>query len=95
MTDYSDIPQANVLHAEQERVTAAIQMLDTGGTLANLTIMPGPQQGTMVMMPSQISTQGSPVPPETLANVRAWLVQRSSDIADELTALGVTNTRKH
>lgn len=95
MAAYDDIPQINALKQENDLVDNAIKMIDGGGTMASFVITPPPmppEGGTGVfMMASSVSTAGSPPSVDTMLTVRAWLVQRSTDINAELVALGVTD----
>ena len=88
-------PTINALHLESQQVAQAIANLDAGGRVGSMTIMPPaptpppPGTPTMMMMAVNVTVPG-PNDPVLLADVRAWLVQRQSDIAAELTTLGVT-----
>jgi hypothetical protein len=84
MTEYSDVPDVSALYQQREIVSAAITTIDGGGNLTSITIAPTGAPGMPVMMPP-------PTPPETLADIRAWLVTRQADIDAQLAALGVVN----
>lgn len=94
MSEYSDLPQINILYQEREIVTNGIAIIDDGGNLTNITLMPASTSAsapqTPMIMPAMISLP-PPTPADTLANIRAWLVQRQADIDAELAALDVTN----
>lgn len=91
MTDYTDLPQVNLLHQNREQVTSAINIMNSGGTMSQMTITPLSVIGTVVSYtPIQIVC---PDPtPELLTAVTNWLVQRQATIDAQLAALGVENT---
>jgi hypothetical protein len=101
MTEYTDVPRANELHAESQLITKAIANLEAGGTLSSMVIAPPPPvpydpavppptpATTIALMPISIMT-AAPVDAVVLANITAWLNQRLVDIAAELQSLGVT-----
>jgi hypothetical protein len=96
MTDYTDIPDANMLHQQREVVTNAIAVLDDGGSLSYMSVAPRPLEPGEAppMGPMMMGTQVQlppPTPPTTVAAVRDWLVQRQADLDAQLAAMGITN----
>jgi hypothetical protein len=95
MAEYSDVPQINALYAENQQLNNAVAMIDAGGPLTTFTIGPPPPSGTepvtTMMMAAMISVPG-PNDPQLMADLRAWLVNRSNAVEAELAALGVANT---
>jgi hypothetical protein len=94
MTDYTDVPAVNDLYNQRQLVDAAITMLDNGGNMTFFTIeQASPPEGvtpTTTTAPARV-TMPPPTPPNTVATIRAWLIQRQSDIDSQLAALGVVN----
>jgi hypothetical protein len=96
MTEYTDVPAANALHQESQQIAQALTNLEAGGSLASMLIAPPPPappdpgQPMAPMMMSVQVTVPPPTTPELAAQITAWLNQRLTDIATELTALGVT-----
>jgi hypothetical protein len=93
MTDYSSIPQINQLYQQRENVTNSIDALDNGGYLSSIAITPAPPEAGMMApttMVSPISLQ-PPTSPETIAAIRAELVNIQADIDSQLAELGVTD----
>ena len=98
MTNYTDVPQVNMLYQEQQQVQMGIAHIDNGGTLTAFTIAPPPPPpydpanptpaGVMMQMDVRIINIGT-VAPETMAALRAQLVERDSEITQSLTDLGV------
>lgn len=94
MTEYSDVPEVNNLYSERQLVDAAITVLDGGGNMTSFAVEQAPPQPGAVLtsaMPPIRVVMPPPTPPDTVANLRAWLVQRQSDIDAQLAALGVVN----
>jgi hypothetical protein len=101
MTEYIDVPKANALHMESQQVAQAIANLEAGGTLTSMFISPPPPAPVVpgepgepvalapLLMPVSVMVP-PPLDPALLANITAWLNQRMTDIAAELSALGVT-----
>ena len=96
MTDYTDVPAANVLHAESQQIVSAIANLDAGGTIINMMIgpppytPPDPGSPPVPMLMSVSIFVPPPVDPALTAQLRSWMDQRLLDISAELTALGVS-----
>jgi len=98
MTDYTDLPTTNMIYGEQERTIQAVANLDAGGTLTSFVIgsPPAPmglQPVGTVAIPSMPVTVTLDVPASDtlMTDLRAWLVQRSNSLNDQLISLGVTN----
>jgi hypothetical protein len=102
MTEYTDVPKVNALHAESQLVAQAIANIEAGGTLSSMMISPPPlvpydpdnpppppSSTTLPPMPVNV-TVPPPVDAALLADITAWLNQRLVDITAELEALGVT-----
>lgn len=92
MSQYSDVPAINVLYQENETVNNAITMIDSGGNLSNFTISPPPpgEMGVPMMMAALITTGSTEPDSALMADLRAWLVNRSNAILAELASMGVT-----
>ena len=94
MTEFTDIPEVNTLYEERMLVDSAITMIDAGGNMTFFTIEPKPLDPGMMptgtQAPARI-TMPIPTPTATIDNIRAWLVQRQTDIDTQLASLGVTN----
>jgi hypothetical protein len=94
MTAFTDVPAVNDLYNQRQLVDAAITMLDNGGNMTFFTIEQPPSPGgtppATTMAPARV-TMPPPTPPDTVTNIRAWLVQRQADIDSQLAALGVVN----
>lgn len=94
MTQYTDVPEVNNLYNERQQVDAAIAMFDSGGNMTHFTVEQAPPpEGTTLLTtaPPVRIVIPPPTPPDTVANIRAWLVQRQTDIDNQLAALGVVN----
>jgi hypothetical protein len=92
LTDYSDVPQVNALHLENENITRAINMIDGGGTISNFTVTPPPPApGDITMVMAATIALPGPADPQFVADARAQLVTRSNEITAELSNYGVTN----
>jgi len=94
MTEFTDVPAANDLYNERKLVDSAIALLDDGGNMTFFTIEQAPPpEGTLptTTSPPVRVTMPPPTPPDTVTNIRAWLVQRQADIDSQLAALGVVN----
>jgi len=92
MTEYSDIPQANILYTETQKVDQALKMIDdASGTLTAFTI--GPKQGTVpvVLVPIQIHLPDE-AQASTMTEIRAQLVTYQQSLLDQLAALDITST---
>ena len=94
MTEFTDVPTINDLYNQRQLVDGAIAMLDNGGNMTFFTIEQAlPPQGVTPITttaPARV-TMPPPTPPDTVTNIRVWLVQRQSDIDSQLAALGVVN----
>jgi hypothetical protein len=97
VTNYTDVPQINALYQEQQQVQTAIGHIDNGGMLTAFTIAPpppppydpmNPTPPPMMQMDVRIINIGT-VAPETMAALRAQLVERDGEITQNLTDLGV------
>lgn len=100
MTDYSDVPQVNVLHSENERTQAAISNIDGGGTLTTFTVgappppmglQPTPPTGAVTVPMAVMITLDTPASDQLMTDLRAWLVARQTSLEQQLADLGVTN----
>jgi len=95
MTEYSDIPQVNMLHAECEKVDAALKMIDDQtGTMTAFTIGPLPLPPGMIPTVMQMAVQillPNPAQQSTMTEIRAQLVTYQQSLLDQLTQLGVTS----
>lgn len=95
MTEYNDVPTANALYVERQKVESAISLIDSGGDMSNFTISQPPSPPGGGPLPSSIPPTQIYIPPPTPQEVadvvRAWLVQRQTDLDTQLAALGVTN----
>lgn len=102
MTDYSDLPQTQVIYAEQERTIQAVANIDGGATLTSFVIgqtppptglQPMSPTGGLLNTPSMAVTitLDAPASDQLMSDLRAWLVQRSNNLNTQLTDLGVTN----
>src|SRR5215467_6467944 len=101
MTDYTDVPQANVLYGESERTQMAVSNIDAGATLVSFTIgAPPVPMGLQPKSPTGptgptaqqvIITLGQPASDQLMADLRQWLVDRQTTINNQLAALEVTN----
>lgn len=95
MTEYTDVPKANELHAESQRVAQALANLESGGSITNMTVdppppvMPEPGAPITPMAMAVNVTIPPPVDPALLAQLTTWLNNRLVEIAAELTTLGV------
>jgi hypothetical protein len=99
MTTYNDVPQVTMLHAEQERVTQAIEMLESGGTMPSFAIAPPPpppyEPGTpppMIMMPVTI-TVPNVIDQALRDQLLVTLNTRQAELAQQLADLGVTDVK--
>lgn len=93
MVAYTDLPAANALYDEQERINQGITLVDAGGLLASFTILPpspDPENPSSAMMMSVLLQAINPTP-ALMQAVRDAMVARSADITTELLALGVTD----
>lgn len=91
MTDYTKVPEANALYQQREVVTNAVAMLDAGGSVSSLSIAPAPDTPPGPGIMSSAIAVPAPTPPDLVAEVRAWLIERESELDAELAALGITN----
>lgn len=98
MTDYNSVPDVSSLYAENERVNQAIANIDAGATATQFTIgMPpvtAPASGeTPLALQVPINIYIPPPGPgdQLMRDLRAWLVTRSTDLMNQLAALGVTD----
>jgi hypothetical protein len=96
MTEYTNVPQANLLINEQQQVRRAISIIDEGGTLTSVTVAPLPPTPGLPPSPNAVNAIGIQLPdispPETMAAVRARLVERDDAITQQLADLGVTSS---
>src|SRR5215469_3924367 len=96
MSDYSDVPQINTLFSENERVNEAIAVLNSGiGQLVTFTVsIPPDKQTDPITVPNgpvQIIVYPPDTDPSTVTALLNLLNTKSSDIQNQLAALGVTN----
>jgi hypothetical protein len=100
MTEYTDVPQANLLYSESERVQLAISNIDAGASLTSFVIgVPpaslGPQPisptGATIVPTAVTIWLDAPASDQMMTDLRAWLVQRQGEINDQLAALEVIN----
>jgi hypothetical protein len=101
MTDYSDVPQINMLYSELERTQLAISNINAGATLVSFVIgMPTPTAGLTIIVPiapttpppQQVTiTLDAPASDPLMSDLVAWLTGRQDDLAAQLAALGVPN----
>jgi hypothetical protein len=99
VTEYTDLPRANMLYGESERTQAAVSNLDGGGGLLNFTVgpppaptnQPPPVVPTITTGVSVTITLERPASDALLADLRAWLVQRQAAINEELATLEINN----
>lgn len=101
MTEYTDIPQVNVLYGECERTQQAVDNIDKGGTLTNFTIgsppqpmgvQPTPPVGGMTTPSTPVTiTLDTPASDQLITDLRAWLVARQANLEQQLADLGVTS----
>jgi hypothetical protein len=91
MVAYSDMPQVNVLYAEQENISKGLALLDASGTVTSFTISPAPNpDAPSFSMPIQIATVA---PQQSLMDqARTAMTTRYNDITSQLAALGVTGS---
>jgi hypothetical protein len=95
MTVYSDVPAANMLYDEQERINQGIALVDGGGLLSTFTILPPPADPMAPMTPNMMMSvmlQAVAPSPALMQAIRDAMVTRSVAITAELAALGVTET---
>lgn len=102
MTAYTDLHSAFMLRDELDRVTAALSMLNAGGTITSITISPAlpvpaapGAPATMPPLAATVSTSpgaagATPVATTAITALVAWLNQRKTDLNTQLTALAVT-----
>lgn len=99
MTEYTDVPRVNALHDESQQVSRALANLQAGGTLYSMVVAPpsvipeaaGPEMPPPPpMMMAVTVTVTPPTDQALLTEMTNWLNKRLVEIADELTALGVT-----
>jgi hypothetical protein len=98
MVAYTDVPAANALYEEQERVNQALTLLDSGGSVSAFTVIPPPPAPPDPLNPPTTMTMMLPVmlqtvqpTPEMIAVIRDAIVARSAAITTQLLALGVTD----
>lgn len=93
MTSYADVPKLMALHAEQQRIIDAIQMIDTGGSLVSFIVKPPPMKAgdTPGLTGVSITTSESPPSSDFIAHARAWLEQRQDEINNAFAVLGITD----
>jgi hypothetical protein len=99
MTEYTDLPRASVLYGESERTQLAISNIDAGAPMTSFVIGAPNVMGLQAVSPTGTTVMPTAVnitleaPPSTqlMADLRAWLVQRQSDINAQLAALAVVN----
>jgi len=100
MTEYSDVPQVNVLHGENERTQVAISNIEAGGTLVSFTvgspptpmgIQPTPPVGGATMLMPVMITLDQPASDQLMSDLKDWLVQRQAYLEQQLADLGVVN----
>jgi len=88
MTEYTDVDQVNVLVAEQQRIQAALDMLDDAGTVTWQTI--GPTAASTAPDAVPIAMPVADAPQSLLSVTRSALNRRYNEINQELRDLGVT-----
>src|SRR5215469_13224075 len=98
MTNYADVPQAHLLYSELERTQMAVSNLDGGGTLISFSVgapptpmglQPIPPTGTGTVAQQVMITLDTPPSDQLMTDLRAWLVQRQTDLSNQLANLGV------
>jgi hypothetical protein len=87
MTDYADLSEVDALYREQEDLNHAIEMLDAGGTISVLTVVPPAAGMPTPTLPVAITTVD---PISLLKPARNALAARSREITRELEGHGVT-----
>jgi hypothetical protein len=90
MTEYADIDQTATLLEEQERIQAALDMLDDEGTVTWQTI--GPTAASQTPDATPIALPVADAPQSLLSVTRSALNRRFNEINKELRDLGVTGT---
>jgi len=98
MTNYSDVPQANLLYGELERTQMAISNINGGGTLVSFVVSAPPVSMGLTAPPvagppttsqAVTITLDTPASAQLMTDLTAWLTQRCTDLSNQLAALGV------
>lgn len=89
MVDFAQIPTANALMSELQRVSAGLDNLEKGGRIIGMQIaMADPPEGSVPSV--YVSTEGIDYPPQMIEAIKAALTARRTAVAKELADMGVT-----
>ena len=92
--DRSNLQQVNMLYAEARSIDLALQGLDQGGGIVEMSVSMGPipedEEGRRSISGIPVRTTYMTPPPQMIESVKALMTARKAAIDAELQSLGLT-----